>query len=145
MRWCFILLALLSTTGTTIASELAPYWLPTGGPDGLNAYDVVDDVDGTVILATADGIWRRSDGDVRWNRSGLDGLWVFAVGRSADGSLFAVGYLQHQPSLYRSTDGGLTWIVSNDGLPPDARYAWDFEAGPDGAMPAAGDDGRLGD
>jgi len=141
MRWCFILLALLSTTGTTIASELAPYWLPTGGPDGLNAYDVVDDVDGTVILATADGIWRRSDGDVRWNRSGLDGLWVFAVGRSADGSLFAVGYLQHQPSLYRSTDGGLTWIVSNDGLPPDARYAWDFEAGPDGAMLAAGDDG----
>jgi hypothetical protein len=147
MKCCISLLLWSATVLVTgAASGLEPEWSPTGGPDGLTAFDVVDTTDGTVILATIDGVWRLPVGESRWSRSGLDGLWVHAVGRAADELLFAAAYLHsnwipYAPSIYRSTDGGQTWIEANSGLSSAARWVWDLEPGPSGAMLAAGDDG----
>lgn len=147
MRWTYLsLLILLITAPANSVSWPEPDWRPTGGPDGLDAYDVVDAADGTVILATADGVWRRPIGETRWARSGLEGLLVRAVGRSADESLFAVGFeLYHfyprWPRMYRSTDAGMTWLEVNEGLSSTARWVLDLERGPGGAMLAAGEAG----
>lgn len=71
-----------------------------------------------VLVGTADGLWTRSlnvNGD--WERSGLEGIAVFATRRhpTIDATIFAAGRpvddAQAAP-FYRSDDGGRTWIAA---------------------------------
>ncbi len=139
-HFCSVLiwLAVVAAAG---AVEPEPEWRSTGGPAGSTAYDVVDTDEGAVLIGTEDGVWRLEPGEFTWRRSGIDGLRVVAIGRADDGELFSASRRESWPYVHRSTDGGRTWEVCEQGLSTAERWIWGLDAGPDGAMLAAGERG----
>ncbi len=94
--------------------------------DDVNVVDGVWADDGTVLVATLDqGVWRSGDGGRTWSRSsdGLPadtralvtsaarpGVFWAAVGSGRQGDDVAPG------GVWRSEDGGHTWVPSSTGL-----------------------------
>lgn len=74
--------------------------------------------DQTVFAGATSGVFRSVDGGVQWDRVGLDGKKVFTVAFSTafdvDATVFA-GTQDH--GVYKSTDGGDTWLEVNTGIP----------------------------
>lgn len=77
-----------------------------GGPSSW-LYSIVRLTNGTLALATSDGLYTSTDGGVTWSirRSGLH--WSVAVDPSASDTLIAAG--NELSPLIRSTDGGTSW------------------------------------
>src|SRR5438067_10612426 len=91
------------------------------GPPGGDVFDAaVSTVDSNIALAgLAPGgsiggtLYRSSDGGNTWSDvSALDGTSVFDIEFAPDGT----AYLGTQASIWKSTDGGLSWAVLNLGI-----------------------------
>jgi photosystem II stability/assembly factor-like uncharacterized protein len=91
------------------------------GPPGGDVFDAaVSTVDPNIALAglTPGGsvggtLYRSSDGGNTWSEvSALDGTSVFDIEFAPDGTT----YLGTQDSIWKSTDGGLSWTVLNLGV-----------------------------
>jgi photosystem II stability/assembly factor-like uncharacterized protein len=91
------------------------------GPPGGDVFDAaVSTVDSNIALAgLAPGgsfggtLYRSTDGGNTWSDvSALDGTSVFDIEFAPDGT----AYLGTQASIWKSTDGGLSWAVLNLGI-----------------------------
>ena len=91
------------------------------GPPGGDVFDAaVSTVDSNIALAgLAPGgsfggtLYRSTDGGNTWSEvPALDGTSVFDIEFAADGT----AYLGTQASIWKSTDGGLSWAVLNLGI-----------------------------
>ena len=72
-----------------------------------------------------EGVWRSSDAGATWTRT-LNVQDVFDIAFHPSNSLLAYAACGDKVSLsgfYRSTDGGVTWIQSNTGLPTATSIA----------------------
>lgn len=67
---------------------------------------------GTLFAGTQNGVYRRSAQDDAWSPGALAGFPVHYLAVDAEDRIFAGG----AGSLYRSTDGGETWIRLDSGL-----------------------------
>jgi hypothetical protein len=95
-------------------------WSPLGPPGG-DVYDAaVSTANPDIVLAgiAPDGsfggtLYRSSDGGNTWSEvPSLDGTSVFDIEFAPDGT----AYLGTQDSIWKSTDGGLSWAVLNLGI-----------------------------
>lgn len=85
-----------------------------------------------LVAMSAGGVYRSSDAGASWEPSNPGirayfmpdneypeyGQCVHKVARGSDGSLFA----QNHKGVYRSDDGGTTWVSIADGLPTDFGF-----------------------
>src|SRR3954447_3780621 len=80
----------------------------------------------TIVIGTVEGValLRRADAGWQLAHKALDGCFVSAVTRSADGTLFAA---THGIGVARSRDGGNTWAWINNGI--DRHDLWSARAG----------------
>src|SRR5204862_3257518 len=91
------------------------------GPPGGDVFDAaVSTVDSNIALAgLAPGgsfggtLYRSTDGGNTWSEAAaLDGISAFDIEFAPDGT----AYLGTQDSVWKSTDGGLSWITLNLGI-----------------------------
>jgi ligand-binding sensor domain-containing protein len=82
------------------------------GLENLTGYCFYQRADGAVLTGTDDGMFGRT-GLGPWERSGLEGEWVFALTDARAGVILA-GTRGH--GVHRSCDGGRSWLPANDGL-----------------------------
>lgn len=98
-------------------------WSDLGGPDAptpdlVANHETLVVAGDTLVLGTADGVWRRPlTGVAAWARSGLDGKAIHALTATANGGrLIAAGYDPKDasgPTVWYSTTGGLDWIPAS--------------------------------
>lgn len=86
-----------------------------GGQDRLYASPGRE---GDIWLAAYDGLYNAPDGKEFTRIAGVEQLHAFGFGRAAPGSklatMFLVGTVKGQRGIFRSTDGGATWLRIND-------------------------------
>jgi len=95
-------------------------WSSLGPPGGDVSDAAVSTTNPDIVLAglAPDGsvggtLYRSSDGGNTWSEvSALDGTSVFDIEFAPDGT----AYLGTQASIWKSTDGGLSWAVLNVGI-----------------------------
>lgn len=97
-------------------------WADLGGPDAatpelVGNHETLVVTNDTLLLGTADGVWRRPlGGTADWERAGLEGRTVQALAQSADGArLVAAGYDardEQLPTAWYSLTGGQDWIAA---------------------------------
>jgi hypothetical protein len=97
-------------------------WTDLGGPDALTPelvgnHETLVVVGNALLLGTADGVWRRPlDGVADWERAGLEGRYVQALTKTADGTrLVAAGYDprdERAPTAWYSTTAAQDWTAA---------------------------------
>ncbi len=111
-----------------------PQWVPGFG--GLGLHTILphpDDRDRMVVAISAGGVYRTTDGASTWvaSNSGLidrnapdpEGEFGHCVHKVApDATDPDVLYQQFHGGVYRSDDGGSTWVGIADGLPSDFGF-----------------------
>lgn len=105
------------------ATATAAQWSSLGPPGG-DIYDIAaSTVDPNVVLAgfapggsSGGGLYRSSDGGATWSEvATVRGKSVFAIEFTAAGTV----YIGTQDSVWRSDDGGLTWVAANLDIGPN--------------------------
>ena len=149
---CLRALAILSTSGLAAScgggsdGDAVPpeawTWTDLGGPAArvspyVSNHEPLVTVEGALLLATADGVWRRPRSGGEWQRSGLDGRIVHALAltRNAD-RILAAGFDPEDdaaPTAWYSTDDGASWTAAAvwpRGAPgsPEAGISFPFYA-----------------
>jgi photosystem II stability/assembly factor-like uncharacterized protein len=78
-----------------------------------------------IYAGTLQGMFRSSDNGSKWTPAGLDNYWIrsIAVDPVSPGTLYAGTY--YGGGVFRSTDGGDTWVSYNAGLPNAAQVTFD--------------------
>jgi len=119
--------------GTTSSSAIAPQAVPAAAVSatsypytGSHIYQVVFSpdfgADGTMFVGTTEGIFKSTDRGMTWFSTGLtQEVTTFAISPNyvSDHTLLADLY---DDSVYRSTDGGATWVKkAKDLTDPDVR------------------------
>lgn len=97
-------------------------WTDLGGPDAMTPelvgnHETLVVLGNALLLGTVDGVWRRPlDGSADWERAGLDGRYVQALTKTADGArLVAAGYDprdERAPTAWYSTTAAQDWIAA---------------------------------
>jgi hypothetical protein len=128
----------LPTEGLIAASDRpAPLWTRLEAP--LTKYQALATLpDGTLLAGTGGRAVYRiypTGSTAHPSRDGMPGGKVFIAELSICGPVVVAGTwrpphvtMNAEEGIYRSTDGGLTWALSNEGLPFDRRvsaFAWD--------------------
>ena len=88
--------------------------VPTGG-----ALNVAYDAEGSLYLVNGNGLYHATKGATAFSQiSGVQAAWGISEGAAAPGTailtVFLAGEIGGQNGLYRSTDGGSTWIRVDD-------------------------------
>lgn len=100
---------------------------PTVGPYVPLAVAIARSRPNVLYVATArEGVYRSADGGSRWTNASQGLPEATAGGRPAEIRTLVVdprsadiAYIAHeQHGVYRTTDGGASWRLFNDGLPP---------------------------
>jgi hypothetical protein len=97
-------------------------WTDLGGPDAMTPelvgnHETLVVAGNTLLLGTADGVWRRPlGGNADWERSGLEGRVVHALAANANGArLVAAGYDardERLPTAWYSLTAAQDWIAA---------------------------------
>jgi hypothetical protein len=96
-------------------------WTDLGGPDVMTPelvgnHETLAVVGNTLLLGTADGVWRRSLelSVADWRRAGLEGRTIHALTQTAgDARLVAAGYDprdERAPTAWYSVTSGVDWV-----------------------------------
>lgn len=116
-------------------------WTDLGGPDAMTPervgnHETLVVLGNALLLGTSDGVWRRPlDGSADWERAGLDGRYVQALTKTADGTrLVAAGYDprdERAPTAWYSTTAALDWTAAaawprGQAGAPDAGVSFPF-------------------
>ena len=113
--------------GVYRSSDMASSWNKsmTGFPAGSSVTSMLA-VDKDLYAGTRDGIYKTSDEGENWIKlSGTNDTINYGTFRGLcekDHVIYAGGTLQFNSTVYKSSDGGLTWIRSGNGLPADLTF-----------------------
>ncbi len=143
-------------------------WVSVPGPPGItyvSALLVLDD--GTLVLGSSGAVSRTADGGQTWTTASLprvhpsNASYVEVLIRTRSGTLLAgtstSNFISDRGDLFRSDDGGLTWLrstpenyfgpvgalVEGDGGALVAGQRTSFAHGAGGALVQSDDDGRT--
>ena len=77
---------------------------------------------GTAFLGnqSSDGVWKTTDGGEHWFLVGLQfiSMWGIDIDQNHPDTLYAGTFSEYSSTVYRSSDGGSTWITMDNGLLP---------------------------
>ena len=118
MKPRLVIALLLLPVAVQFAGSQNTFWIPTNGPG--TSYDVRSlavNSSGTIYAGTwTDGsIWKTTDNGGAWTQCGVipNSGPILSISLNARDHLFASAYMK---GMYRSTDGGTTWIQKDSGL-----------------------------
>ncbi len=72
-----------------------------------------------LVVATADGIWRTVNGGATWNQ--VSNRTLIEDLRATPGNFNIQYATQNGVGVIKSTDSGVTWVLSNTGMSPSGR------------------------
>lgn len=105
-------------------------WQSVGPWGGPGPTIITTGQDGTLLLGnTYGGIFRSSGSGEEWEYIGLDTLEPTALLISGPDAYLAGSF---GDGLFRTTDGGNSWVAANDGIPPLSWLAIALAAHPQG-------------
>lgn len=105
-------------------------WQSVGPWGGPGPTFITAGQDGTLLLGnTYGGIFRSSGSGESWEYIGLDTVEPLALLISAPGAYLAGTF---GDGLFRTTDGGNTWMAANEGIPPLSRLIVTLATHPQG-------------
>jgi len=76
--------------------------------------------DSSIFIGTSAGLYRRQQGDSRWERADHDPLrsaYIIGAASIGDSIMVSIEFKGRTSGIYRSTDRGKTWRTANHGLP----------------------------
>ncbi|MFM9839029.1 MAG: FG-GAP-like repeat-containing protein [Cyclobacteriaceae bacterium] len=101
-------------------SSFSQNWTGLNGPFGGAVSDFVTHSSGAIIVATStNGVWRSTDNGANWSKMSLGTDFSFAdLDNDPSGNLYAATGIK----LYKSADGGITWInLNSTGISANVR------------------------
>ncbi len=109
-------LTLCSVLGITLAAPAQDYWEQIGKPSSTCITVLAVHSNGHLFAGTqGDGLWRSTHRNGNWVQVGADklGSYVPTLAINRNGDIF-VGTSR---GVFRSSDGGASWIAADTGLP----------------------------
>jgi len=73
-----------------------------------------------VFMSTRKALYKSINAGVSWTKVWNNGAWFVAVDPKNSNTVFALKYMNEYsntgPNVYKSSDGGLTWVLSSNGI-----------------------------
>ena len=108
-----LFIVLLSVVGFTQAGGQVNVWIPRGPEGGHIGRPVIDPQNpGTIYASVGGRLYQSTDAAGHWNDLGVPSVTILAVDPRNSSTLYGANN-----TLYKSTDGGLTWSKPGPGLP----------------------------
>lgn len=109
-------LTLWTVLGITLAAPAQDYWKQIGKLSSTRITVLAVNSSGHIFAGTQDdGLWRSTHRNGNWKQAGTDKLGsyisTFAINRNGD------IFVGTSTGVFRSSDGGTSWIAANTGLP----------------------------
>lgn len=120
--------------GPIVSTDAGETWalLTQGLPRTFTGDVRIDRITGAMLVATERGVFRRDVAGDTWQPTSLTADTRVIFQHPADHRLFYAG--TENDGVWRSTDGGRSWVAVNEGLAHRTVYAIAAAPGPQGAL-----------